>query len=79
MLRTNAAADSPTHGQPPLASVPELAFEYGLPPWFVYELIRKNKLPAGVVVRLGPRTTRISRAKWAAFIEDGGLATGGAN
>lgn len=59
--------------QPLLAPIPKIARPYGLKPWFVYELIRQDKLPPGVVVRFGPRTTRINCAKWAEFVEAGGL------
>lgn len=56
-----------------LAPVPEVAVESGLTSWTVYELIRQDRLPPGIVVRFGPRTTRINRAKWKEFVEAGGL------
>ncbi len=76
MVQTNhptAASDALSRQQTPLASIPEVASEFGLTPWFLYELIRQRKLPPGVVVRLGPRTTRINRSRWMAFIDSGGL------
>jgi predicted DNA-binding transcriptional regulator AlpA len=57
----------------PLATVPEIASEFGLTAWHAYELIRQGKLPQGIVVRFGPRTTRINRARWSEFVEQGGL------
>lgn len=58
----------------PLASVKQIAAEYGIRLWDLHQKIRSNQVPRGVVIRFGPRRIFINRERWAEWLDAGGSA-----
>jgi len=57
-----------------LASVQEIADEYGLAAWAIYHKIRQQIIPKGVYMRFGPKRVLIHRERWDEWLAAGASA-----